>query len=44
MATRFVTESPPKERLPDASHMEQSRRIGVEVELREGTEGQVHVG
>ncbi len=45
MATRFVTEPPPKERLPDASHMEQSRRA-VERRWNRGRErrGQVHVG
>ncbi len=42
-----MTEPPPKERLPDASHTHtaQSRRGGgAELEPGEGMEGQVHVG
>ncbi len=40
-----MTEPPPKERLPDAPHIEQSSWAGgTEVESGEETEGQVHVG
>ncbi len=41
-----MTEPPPKERLPDASHTPGTIQEGggAEVEPGEGTEGQVHVG
>ncbi len=41
-----MTEPPPKERLPDASHTHGTIQEGggAEVEPGEGMEGQVHVG
>ncbi len=41
-----MTEPPPKERLPDASHTPGTNQEGggAEVEPEEETEGQVHVG